>query len=149
MPRRRPPAAALLVSALLAGCSPVVHVQGFVPDEPRLESLRRGIDDRAAITSKLGSPSSITPFDSDTWLYVHRRTERVAFFEEKVLDQQVVVVTFNDSGMLSEIRRYSIKDGRIIDPVTRTTPTRGRELGVVEQLLGNLGRFGGGRDSGN
>jgi len=137
----------LLLTLAIVGCTPVVHFQGFVPDEARIDSLRRGVDDRTAISSKLGNPSSVTPFDSDTWLYVHRRTERVAFFEEKVLDQQVVVVTFNDTGLLSEVRRYTLKDGQVIDPVTRETPTRGRELGFFQQMLGNLGRFGGGRNN--
>jgi hypothetical protein len=36
------------------------------------------------------------------------------------------------------VERYGIEDGRIINLTTRTTDTGGRQLGVLEQLLGNL-----------
>ena len=35
----------------------------------------------------------------------------------------------------------TIEDGIVIDPVSRATPTHGRDLGLLEQLLGNIGRF--------
>jgi hypothetical protein len=36
---------------------------------------------------------------------------------------------------------YGVEDGRIVEPVERTTPTYGQELTVMQQLLGNFGRF--------
>ena len=39
------------------------------------------------------------------------------------------------------MRVYGQEDGRTIAYVDRTTPTEGNELTLIQQLLGNLGRF--------
>jgi outer membrane protein assembly factor BamE (lipoprotein component of BamABCDE complex) len=36
---------------------------------------------------------------------------------------------------------YGMQDGEIVDLQTRVTPTRGKELTILGQLFGNLGRF--------
>ena len=64
-------------------------------------------------------------------------------FDAKVLDQSVLAVDFDERGFVSGLRRYTLEDGRIIDPVSRETPTLGREFGFIEQLFGNIGRFTG------
>ncbi len=125
----------------LVSCVATIGSQGFIPDEELISQLKTGLDTRITVSRVLGSPSSVSTFDDITWYYISKRTEQTAFFDEKVLDQQVLGIAFDDAGTISDIRRYAMSDGRIIDPVTRVTPTLGRELGVVEQLFGNLGRF--------
>lgn len=129
------------MAAILGACAPTITQHGYVPDEARIGSIRTELDDRESIRAKLGSPSTLTAFGDETWLYVSRRVEEFAFYTPKVLDQQVVAINFNDRGFVQDIKRLNLEDGRLIDPVTRETPTLGRELGVLEQLFGNLGRF--------
>lgn len=129
------------LAAILGACTPTITQHGYVPDEDRIGSIRTELDDRESIRAKLGSPSTLTAFGDETWLYVSRRVEEFAFYSPKVLDQQVVAINFNDRGFVQDVRRLNLEDGRLIDPVTRVTPTLGRELGVLEQLFGNLGRF--------
>ena len=114
---------------------------GFVPDEELIGKLRPGVHDRDSVSSLLGSPTSIADFNGETWLYVKRETERVAFFNEKVLEQAVLAVRFDKDGLLKGIDRYTLEDGKTLELVERTTATRGREMTVVEQLFGNIGRF--------
>lgn len=132
---------ALLIALALLGCAPEQLTRGYVPAEDRLAEIRAGESDRASVEEILGSPSSIGTFEDTTWYYITRRTEKLAFFQEEVKDQQIVAIVFDESGVVSDIRRYSLEDTQEIDPVDRVTPTRGRELTVFEQLLGNIGRF--------
>ncbi len=131
----------LAFAVFLGACATTVDHRGYVPDQETIERVRAGVDDRDSVTQMLGSPSSVATFDDRTWYYVSKRTERVAFFNEKVVDQRVLAVAFDEEGVVSEIRQYTLEDGRIIDPVTRETPTLGRELNLLEQLFGNIGRF--------
>ena len=136
----------LLAATLLfavAACTPTIDTRGYVPDEDLIGQIKTGLDDRAAVSRVLGSPSNVATFSDETWYYISRRTEQFAFFDAKVLDQSVLAVDFDERGFVSAIRRYKLEDGRIIDPVTRETPTLGRELGILEQLFGNVGRFTG------
>ena len=57
------------------------------------------------------------------------------------LEQRVVVVHFDNEGTLRDVRRYTLEDGMVVDPVTRRTPSPGKELTFLEQLLGNVGKF--------
>ena len=136
----------LLFCLTLAACTPTLVVQGYVPDEETLAGVQQGVDTKDAVVDKLGSPSTIATFDDDTWIYVNKRSEVFAFFEPTVLSQNVVAINFDPEGRVEEIRRFTLEDGRLIDPVTRKTPTQGRELGLLEQLFGNVGRFTAGND---
>ena len=125
----------------LAGCAPLLVIQGYVPDEEILAGIEQGVDTKDAVVTKLGSPSTVATFDDDTWIYVNKRSEVFAFFEPTVLSQNVVAINFDPEGRVQEIRRFTLEDGRLFDLITRETPTQGRELGLLEQLFGNVGRF--------
>jgi outer membrane protein assembly factor BamE (lipoprotein component of BamABCDE complex) len=134
-------AAALCAGTLLASCAATVDNRGYVPNPQALEKVKPGSQTRGDVAEILGTPSSVTPFSDDTWIYIQRKTETVAFFQPKVLEQNVVVVDFDDAGLVREVRRYTLEDGKFIDPVTRKTPAPGKELSLMEQLVGNIGRF--------
>jgi outer membrane protein assembly factor BamE (lipoprotein component of BamABCDE complex) len=140
--------AVLLFCLTLAACTPTLVVQGYVPDDETLATVQQGVDSKDAVVTKLGSPSSIAAFDDDTWIYINKSTENFAFFEPTVVGQNVVAINFDPEGRVENIRRYTLEDGRLIDPITRKTPTQGRELGILEQLFGNVGRFNTGTDGG-
>ncbi len=135
--------AAGLMALALGGCSLGFNdTRGFVPDEEQLAQLEPGRQTRDDVQQILGSPASQGVFDSEqSWYYIMRKTYQFAFLEPEVLDQKVVVVYFDSEGTLRDIRRYSLEDGMIVDPVKRETPSPGKELGFLEQLIGNLGKF--------
>ena len=50
-----------------------------------------------------------------------------------------MVIRF-DGDTVSAVEKYGMERGRLVAYDDHITPTRGRELGVLEQLLGNVGR---------
>jgi outer membrane protein assembly factor BamE (lipoprotein component of BamABCDE complex) len=136
----------------LAGCSGTVDQRGNLPDPVKLAEIEPGVTTKDGISQLLGTPSSVSTFNDKTWYYISRRTEQVAFFDPSVLDQEVVVVAFDDSGVVRDVARRTLADGRVIAPSERETPAPGHELTFIEQLIGNVGRFsapaGGGRSPG-
>lgn len=133
--------AAVCAAPIMSGCASTVDNLGYVPDPQALERVKPGGQTRNDVAEILGTPSSVTPFSEDTWIYVQRKTRTFAFFEPTVLEQNVVVVDFDDAGLVRDVRRYTLEDGKVIDPVTRKTPAPGKELSIMEQLVGNIGRF--------
>ena len=108
-----------------------------------IAEIKSDVDDKGSVLNVLGSPSNVSTFGTDTWYYVTRKTERLAFFEKKIVDQRVVAIKFDDSGVVAEVKRYETEDARTIVMSERVTPTRGKQLSLVQQLFGNLGRFTG------
>jgi outer membrane protein assembly factor BamE (lipoprotein component of BamABCDE complex) len=132
---------AAVACLVLAACQATIDSRGYVPTEEDLERVKAGLQGREEIQEILGSPSSVSTFRDDRWYYISKKTRSVAFFQPKVLEQKVVVVEFDDTGLVKELRRFELEDGLIIDPVTRKTPAPGRELSFLEQLIGNFGKF--------
>ena len=126
---------------LSAGCSPMVKTTGYKPNAEQMSELKPGSQDRDDVAEILGSPSSISNFKPETWFYISKRTERIAFLAPELKESQVLSLTFDEHGILKEIKTIGSEARRDIDPVERTTPTTGTEMGVVEQLIGNFGRF--------
>ena len=52
-------------------------------------------------------------------------------------------------GRLTAIKKYDLSDSRDISMVSRITPTAGKEITVLEQIMGNVGRFSGPRQETN
>ena len=129
-----------LAAVFLAGCEPIVHQQGHVSDAEALAEIRPGVQTREAVARLLGTPSAIGTFDDRRWYYISRRTETTAFSAPELTDQSITVIAFDESGVVAEVTTMSIDEARVIDPVDEESPTRGREPGLLEQLLGNIGR---------
>ncbi|HTZ37815.1 MAG TPA: outer membrane protein assembly factor BamE [Stellaceae bacterium] len=140
----RPSWAVLAVAAVLtlAGCGGVVDQRGNLPDPDRLAQIKPGATTKEQVVKILGTPSSASTFDDDVWYYISRRTEQIAFFSPKVLDQQVYIVDFDNKGVVKDVGHKTLADGEPITPAPGATPAPGRELSFMEQLLGNIGRFG-------
>jgi len=125
----------------LAACSPTIQQEGNVPDADQVVQINPGVDDKNRVTQLLGSPSSVSAFQDRTWYYISRRTETTAFFNPQVVEQEVLAVTFDAQNIVQDMKVYGLEKGRTVAMVDRVTPTYGNDLTLVQQVLGNLGRF--------
>lgn len=134
---------ALVASAVVLGaCQTTVRQHGYQPEEESVRQVQVGQTNRDQVQQLLGTPTSVAAFDENTWLYISRRTSQTAFMEPRLLEQSVIAITFNPtSGRVTNVRRLTGQDALAIQPVDRETPSPGREMTVMEQLIGNVGRF--------
>ena len=133
-------AGALLGSAFLGACQPITSYEGFQAVEANPKDVKVGVDDKTTVMDHLGSPSTVAAFDPNTWYYISQVSDQVAFHTPIVRRRDVVVIAFNKADdKVADVRTYSLKDGKVIAFNKRATPTRGRELSVLEQILGTIG----------
>ena len=134
---------AVIVVAATA-CTPKTALRGNLPRDYQIEQLEVGKQRKSEVESLLGSPSVLGTFDDNIWYYISRRTEQWAFLEEDIVEQKVLALYFSDSGVLEHVQTYTEDDARDIATSSRTTPTAGKELGIFEQIFGNVGKLGSG-----
>ena len=134
------PTAAIAAAGLVA-CTSSISTHGHRLDAAALAQIEPGQSSQGDVIQLLGSPSSLATFDDRTWYYVSQRTERHSFYHNTVVAQDVVAIMFDDQGTVSHIDRHDLNGAREIDLVDRETPTSGNEMSVLEQFLGNIGRF--------
>lgn len=143
MPRSAAPAA--LLAALLActACAPTVSTHGFTAINAAPKDVKVGEDTKSTVLERLGSPSTVSTFDPNTWFYVSQSVQRLAFYRPRVTKRDIVAVAFGPDEKVAALNTYTLEDGKVIAFNGRETPTRGRELTILEQLLGSVGRAAG------
>jgi outer membrane protein assembly factor BamE (lipoprotein component of BamABCDE complex) len=137
-------AGALLLPGAVAGlsaCTPITSYSGFQAIESDPKDVKVGTDTKSTVRSRLGSPSATGTFDQNTWFYMNQLKTRVAFKRPEVVARNITAIKFNkDSELVESVNNFTLKDGKVIAFNGRETPTRGRELTILEQLLGTVGR---------
>jgi outer membrane protein assembly factor BamE (lipoprotein component of BamABCDE complex) len=142
---RRKAALAALAAASLAGavaaCAPITTMNGFQAVDVKPQDIKVAADTRSTVLTKLGSPSAVATFDPNIWYYVTQTSDKVAYLKPQIKSRTVIAISFNkEDEKVTEVRSLGLGDGYQVAYVTRETPTRGRELSVLEQLLGTIGR---------
>ncbi len=137
--------AAIAVSTLagsISACAPVTALNGFQAIDVKPQDIKVGVDTRDTVRTRLGSPSTVAAFDPNIWYYVTQVSDKIAYLNPQIKSRIIVAIHFDKDQKVSEVRTLGLRDGYDLAYNKRETPTRGRELSVIEQLLGNIGRGG-------
>lgn len=137
----RTAAGAAALAFALAGCEPIVTNHGYAPPSDRLALVEVGVDGPETVQRKIGRPSTSGVIRGNVWYYVGSRFETMAWSAPEEVERRVIAIAFGGDGLVASVDQYGMEDGRIINLVTRTTPTYGREMTILQQLFGNLGNF--------
>jgi outer membrane protein assembly factor BamE (lipoprotein component of BamABCDE complex) len=140
----RPKAAMLALCLSMTACSwilPPPQTRGNKVEADQLKELVPGTSTKADVTSLIGSPTQKATFDENSWLYITETTRPRVGRTPGILDQGVVVLTFDDRGVLSGVKKVTQADAVPVTVATRTTPSPGTEASFMQQLVGNIGRF--------
>ncbi len=144
---RRSLAAYALVFALalpLGGCLGETFQRGYVLPEGALEQIRLGASQEQVLIV-LGTPSTVATVSGEAFYYISQTATRAAsFLPTTITDQRVVAVYFDRDRRVQRVASYGIRDGKIFDFVSRTTPTAGSDMNFVKQLFSTIqnSRFG-------
>lgn len=132
--------AAVSVVALSA-CAPKVAQRGAMPDVDAIATIVPNKSTKIDVERILGSPSSKNLYGEETWMYIGETTEQKAFFDTQVDERSVLLLTFDKEGVVTSMESHGLEASKDVEPIERTTPTVGKELTFIEQMIGNLNRF--------
>ena len=130
-----------LYCAVAADAPDTPPTGGFAPTPGSVDKLEIGAQSRDDVVRLIGSPSAVSTFNPNVWYYISQKQESWAFMKPEIVDQHVMQLTFNETGRLDAVKKYDQSDAEDITMVSRITPTAGKELTILEQILGNVGRF--------
>jgi outer membrane protein assembly factor BamE (lipoprotein component of BamABCDE complex) len=132
-------AAALSLSGCLGYDGQIIH--GYQLDPKAAEQVKAG-DSAEHILVLLGTPTTTSTVGGDAWYYMTQVTNRsLQFIHPKVTDQRVFAVYFTKDKKVERIANYGMEDGKVIDFVSRTTPTAGAESTFLKGMFINLLHF--------
>jgi outer membrane protein assembly factor BamE (lipoprotein component of BamABCDE complex) len=131
--------ALLLALALpLGGCFGETFQRGYVLPDGALEQIKLGASQEQVLIV-LGTPSTVATVSGEAFYYISQTAQRpVSFMPTTITDQRVVAIYFDRDRRVERVAAYGIKDGKVFDFVSRTTPTAGSDLSLIKQLLGTI-----------
>ena len=116
--------------------------RGYQVDSESLDKVKVGATSKQEALALLGTPSTTSTIGGDAWYYIGQKMERsLAFMPAKMTDQSVLAIYFDKSGKVDRIANYGMKDGKVFDFVSRTTPTGGSEPDFLKNIMGGLFKF--------
>lgn len=131
---------ATLLALAAAACTPIIAQRGNMLENHQLEQITPQESTRSDVLRNLGSPTSKSTFNPNVWYYIGQKTEKRGILDPEVLEERIVMVAFNEDGYVETIQDIE-RDRMNIPYVREKTPTHGNETTVVQQFLGNLGKF--------
>ena len=136
--------AAISIALSLSACAADITKHGHVFTDEDLAQVKEGMS-RDQVILALGTPDTKSTVDQNAFYYISSTTKRsAAFLKPTIVDRRVVAVYFDKKNAVNRVAHYGLQDGKVIDFVTRTTPSKGSEDGLLKELFRNIGRPGAG-----
>lgn len=130
---------AVCLGMLVAACTTQTNYHGHRFTDADIQQIQPGMS-QDAVKLALGTPDTTSTVDGQVYYYISSRTEAVAFMSPTVVERRVVAVYFNPLGSVERVAHYGMEDGRVIDFISRRTPTAKGEKGILQKLFKGIGK---------
>jgi len=126
---------------LLASCSAIYRTHGHAPSDFELEDVIVGIDTQESLEGTIGRPGSTGVLQDSDWYYVQSRWRHYGWKAPEETEREVVAIRFDEEGVVENVERFGLQDGRAVVLSRRVTDSNIRGIGFLRQLLGNIGNI--------
>ncbi|MFC3529160.1 outer membrane protein assembly factor BamE [Paracoccus mangrovi] len=138
--RRQIMALALSVPLALSACTATYRNHGYLPPEEDLAQVVAGQTTQDELEGLIGRPSAQGLLTGAAWYYVGSRWRFYGPREPQEVERQVLAISFDEAGKVANIERFGMERGRVVVLSRRLTDTGVASLGLIRQLMGNVGR---------
>jgi outer membrane protein assembly factor BamE (lipoprotein component of BamABCDE complex) len=136
----------------LPGCalfSDAPHYRGIAVSQHELNELTPGTSSEADVQALLGPPTFQEQFQPNNWDYVAQVTKMRIAETEGVKQQHVVVITFDNNGILQKITQKGLTDSVQVAMDPAQTPVPGGSASIIQQIIGGVGSYNPGLGAGS
>tara|TARA_B100001741_G_C16403089_1_gene527941 strand:+ start:28 stop:486 length:459 start_codon:yes stop_codon:yes gene_type:complete len=133
----------ILLFFFIINCSTnkVSNNHGFTSLQAKFEKVIVNKTNKNDIIKIIGPPSSISNFDENKWFYIQTRKENQSLFKlgiKKIEKNNVLIVTFNNMGILNDKRILSLNDMNEIKYVKAITEKDYKQNNTLYKILSSL-----------
>ena len=132
---------ALIAVLGLGACTPMYRNHGYIPTETDLATIAVGVDTRDSVIAAIGAPTAGGVLDPSGYYYVESRFRHLGPLAPQEIARQVLAISFDAAGVMTNVERFGLQDGRVVTLSRRVTDDNARDTTFIRQLLGNLGNF--------
>ncbi|MGB8811560.1 MAG: outer membrane protein assembly factor BamE [Paracoccaceae bacterium] len=125
----------------VTACSPVFRNHGYAPADLELDLVEVGTDTRETVAEKVGRPSAAGLLNDLGWYYVQSRYKHFGARAPQEIERQVVAITFTEGGIVENVERFGLQEGRVVPLSRRVTDSNIKGISFIRQLLGSIGQM--------
>ena len=129
----------LLACFFLNTCSGIKVNNGYMPVQDSIDQLKVNKTSLSFAKSRLGEPALILGNQEPIFIYSSQVTNRILFFEPKVISRDVLVLYFNKKEKLKKLEKFNLKDGKSFKMNTGTTSLNAQQRSLIATLFSNIG----------
>ena len=129
----------VLACFFLNTCSGIKVNNGYMPVQDSVDQLKVNKTSLSFAKSRLGEPALILGNQEPIFIYSSQVTNRILFFEPKVISRDVLVLYFNKKKKLRKLENFSLEDGKTFDLNTDATNLNTEERSLIGNLFSNVG----------
>jgi outer membrane protein assembly factor BamE (lipoprotein component of BamABCDE complex) len=126
------------------GCTTLYRNHGYAPTDDQLAEVLVGVDTRDTVADVVGPPTAGGVANGGGFFYVQSRFRLLGPLEPKEIDREVVAITFDEEGVVSNVERFGLENGNIVALSRRVTQDNIRDTTFLRQLFGSIGQFNAG-----
>lgn len=124
----------------LAACSATFNNHGYFPPPEDLAQVAIG-DTRDEVVAAIGNPGSGGIMRDEAWFYTAYRVRNFAYRPPEVVERQILAVSFDAAGRVSNVEEFGLEDGQLVQLSRRVTTSSVRDVSFLAQILSNFGRI--------
>ena len=129
----------VLACFFLNNCSGIKSNNGYMPVQESVDQLKVNKTSLSFAKSRLGEPALILGNKEPIFIYSSQVTNRILFFEPKVISRDVLVLYFNKKKKLKKLEKFNLKDGKSFQMNTDTTDLSADQRSLIATLFSNIG----------
>ncbi len=130
-----------LVLIAISACSKDIENRGYVVKFSDFSKIKPGVTTKEQVLKDYGTPTTTSIFGQETWYYIGKEQTKETFFDPKVKTYDGYAISFNDKGIVSDVKVKGKSDLKKVDVEDDHTETAGNHITIWQQLFGNLGKF--------
>ena len=120
-------------------CSGIKVNNGYMPVQDSIDQLKVNKTSLSFAKSSLGEPALILGNQEPIFIYSSQVTNRILFFEPKVISRDVLVLHFNKKKKLKKLEKFNLKDGKSFQMNRGTTTLNADQRSLITTLFSNIG----------
>ena len=129
----------VLACFFLNTCTGIKVNNGYMPVQDSVDQLKVTKTSLSFAKSRLGEPALILGNKEPIFIYSSQVTNRILFFEPKVISRDVLVLYFNKKKKLKKLEKFNLKDGKSFQMNTDTTDLSANQRSLITTFFSNIG----------
>ena len=129
----------LTICFFLGACTGIKSNNGYMPVKDSIDQLKVNVTTTSSAKNMLGEPALILGNREPIFVYSAQITDRVLFFEPKVISRDVLLLYFNKKKKLKKLDEFDLNDGKYVDLSADNTNLKDKERSLLSSIFSNVG----------